>query len=77
MEIICSHRIQASWLMWKEDKRAVLGKCGDSRLDAVRSDAKLGDGMVFPGRKQGVPLWAGLGAALRGVDLVDLVKPIL
>jgi hypothetical protein len=30
--------------MWKEDKRAVPGKGGNFRLDAVRSDVEMGDG---------------------------------
>ena len=64
--------------MWKEDKRAVPGKGGNFRLDAVRSDVEPGDGDGFPGEKeQRVLLWTGLVAALHGVDLVDLVKHVL
>jgi hypothetical protein len=42
--------------MWKEDKRAVPGKGGSFRLDAVRSDVEMGEGDGFSGRKErGVP----------------------
>jgi hypothetical protein len=64
--------------MWKEDKRAVPGKSGNFRLDAVRSDVEMGDGDGFSGEKRtGRSALAGLGAVLHGVDLVDLVKRIL